>query len=182
MVSQSLPSPAIHAASKPRPISHNPKYTWLSLHQVTGHSCCTVASGGNPHEELVPSHPSPVLHHPTCATSSCCLPLCTSLYQTCPMLQASSIPVSHNTAVPILFWTIRLIFVLMICFRRGLPQLRAKRDCGTRSWCRAFGTPRLFRGTGTADKSDGFFPPCTVPFSTGHSACVSIQRAQQKRP
>lgn len=81
-------------------------------------------------------------------------------------------PVSHNTAVPVLFWTIKLILVLMVCFRRGLPQLRAKRDCGTCSWCRAFGTLRLVWGSGSAGKSDGFFPPCTEPLGAAHPVCL----------
>lgn len=81
---------------------------------------------------------------------------------------------SQNTAVSVLFWTIKLIFVLMVCFRRGVHQLTAKRDCGTCSrW--AFGTLRLLWGTGNAGKSDGFLPPCTEPFSAGHPACVSTK-------
>lgn len=82
----------------------------------------------------------------------------TALHSTKPAPGPAPFPISHHTAVPVLFWTIKLSFVLMICFRRGLPQLGAKRDCGPCSWRRAFGTLRALWGIGSAGKSGGFLP------------------------
>lgn len=95
-LAQSLPSPTIHAASIPCPISHKLKHTCF-FHQVFRPSRTQLLHCGlspDPHEELLLSHPSPALHH---LTRAICHLHISSLCKICPHVPGCIPSPPHTT-------------------------------------------------------------------------------------